>query len=100
MINFAQPDTIVETAINKQGDLTVYEKLENQMLVLRSAQAIGCSIVNIGPEDLINGIHHLVLGLMWQIIRVGRIDQVNFEINYVCPTIELRDLKMFYLFSS
>ena len=50
--------------------LTVYTIIENQTLVLNSAMAIGCNIVNIGPEDLIDGKPHLVLGLIWQIIRV------------------------------
>lgn len=70
MINFAQPDTIHEKAINK-GNLSVYQILENQTLALRSAQSIGCNIINIGPEDLRDGKEHLVLGLMWQIIRVS-----------------------------
>lgn len=50
--------------------LTVYTIHENQTLVLNSAMAIGCNIVNIGAEDLIEGKPHLVLGLLWQIIRV------------------------------
>ncbi|ESO00625.1 hypothetical protein HELRODRAFT_82785 [Helobdella robusta] len=81
MINFSQPDTIIETAINKHQELTVYQKLENQMLVLRSAQAIGCSIINIGPEDLCAGRHHLVLGLIWQIIRIGLLADINLQTN-------------------
>ena len=43
---------------------------ENLTLVLNSAMAIGCNIVNIGAEDLIDAKPHLVLGLLWQIIRV------------------------------
>jgi len=43
---------------------------ENLTLALTSSQAIGCNIVNIGPEDLQAGKPHLVLGILWQIIRV------------------------------
>ena len=71
MINKSQPDTIDERTINKGGKLSIYQKHENLPLALNSAQSIGCNIVNIGPEDLQQGKPHLVLGLLWQIIRVS-----------------------------
>ena len=42
---------------------------ENLTLALTSAQSIGCNIVNIDANDLTKGTPHLVLGLLWQIIR-------------------------------
>lgn len=33
--------------------------------------AIGCNIVNIGAQDLIECKPHLVLGILWQVIRVS-----------------------------
>ena len=71
MINKSQPDTIDERTINK-GKMSIYQKHENLTLALNSAQSIGCNIVNIGPEDLQQGKPHLVLGLLWQIIRVSK----------------------------
>ena len=68
-INWAVANTIDERVMNTKK-LTVYTIHENQTLVLNSAVAIGCNIVNIGAEDLIEGKPHLVLGLLWQIIRV------------------------------
>ena len=70
LINLSQPDTVDERAINRGAKLSIYQMHENLTLALNSAQAIGCNIVNIGPEDLHAGKEHLVLGLMWQIIRV------------------------------
>jgi len=70
LINLAQPGTVDERAINRAAKLSIYQMHENLTLALGSAQAIGCNIVNIGPEDLHAGKEHLVLGLMWQIIRV------------------------------
>ena len=52
-------------------NLTVYTMHENLTLALYSAQSIGCNIVNIDAHDLSKGKPHLVLGLLWQIIRVG-----------------------------
>ena len=73
LINLSAPDTVDERAINikPEDKLNIYLKQENQILALNSASAIGCYIVNIGPEDLTNGTQHLVLGLIWQIIRVS-----------------------------
>lgn len=70
LINWAVPGTVDERAINKKK-LNVYNIHENQTLVLNSAMAIGCNIVNIGAQDLIEGKPHLVLGLLWQVIRVS-----------------------------
>jgi len=58
--------------INKTK-LDVYRKTENLLLAINSARAIGCSVVNIGAGDLLEGKPHLVLGLLWQIIRVSSI---------------------------
>lgn len=69
VINHSCPDTIDERAINKKN-LTLYTKLENLTLALGSSQSIGCNIVNIDAHDLAKGKPHLVLGLLWQIIRV------------------------------
>ncbi len=69
MINKSQPGTIDERTINK-GKLSIYQIHENLTLALNSAQSIGCNIINIGAEDLETGKPHLVLGLLWQIIRV------------------------------
>ncbi|XP_014672031.1 PREDICTED: fimbrin-like [Priapulus caudatus] len=69
LVNHSMPGTVDERAINKRS-LNVYRRRENLTLALNSAQAIGCNTVNIGPEDLEAGTAHLVLGLVWQVIRV------------------------------
>ncbi|CAG7726586.1 unnamed protein product [Allacma fusca] len=78
IINHSCPDTIDERAINKKN-LTLYTRHENLILALNSAQAIGCNIINIDGNDLILGKPHLVLGLLWQIIRIGLFSQINLE---------------------
>lgn len=70
IINHSCADTIDERAINKKN-LTVYTKHENLTLALNSSQAIGCNVINIDAHDLAKGKPHLVLGLLWQIIRVS-----------------------------
>uniref|UniRef100_A0A3P8ZHY1 Plastin-3 n=1 Tax=Esox lucius TaxID=8010 RepID=A0A3P8ZHY1_ESOLU len=70
MINLSVPDTIDERTINKKK-LTPFTIQENLNLALNSASAIGCHVVNIGAQDLREGKPHLVLGLLWQIIKIG-----------------------------
>ncbi|CAL4125527.1 unnamed protein product [Meganyctiphanes norvegica] len=78
VINHSCPDTIDERAINKRN-LSVYTKHENLTLALSSASAIGCNVVNIDAHDLSKGKPHLVLGLLWQIIRIGLFNQITLE---------------------
>lgn len=78
IINHSCPDTIDERAINKKN-LTVYTKFENLTLALVSSQAIGCNIVNIDAHDLAKGKPHLVLGLLWQIIRIGLFSHITLD---------------------
>lgn len=78
IINHSCPDTIDERAINMKN-LSLYTKHENLTLALYSAQSIGCNIVNIDAHDLSKGKPHLVLGLLWQIIRIGLFNQITLE---------------------
>ncbi|OXU28618.1 hypothetical protein TSAR_010923 [Trichomalopsis sarcophagae] len=78
IINHSCPDTIDERTINKKN-LTLYRMHENLTLALSSSQSIGCNIVNIDAHDLTKGSPHLVLGLLWQIIRIGLFNQITLE---------------------
>lgn len=72
----AVPETIDERAINKKH-LNPYTRIENLILALNSARAIGVNIVNIDADDIIKGKQHLVLGLLWQIIRIGLFREIS-----------------------
>ncbi|XP_075720111.1 plastin-1 [Rhinoderma darwinii] len=80
MINLSQPDTIDERAINTTK-LTPFTVSENINLALNSASAIGCTVVNIGAQDLKEGKPHLVLGLLWQIIKAGLFADIEISKN-------------------
>jgi len=51
----AVPRTIDERAINTKRLLNPWERNENHTLCLNSAKAIGCTVVNIGTQDFIEG---------------------------------------------
>lgn len=49
------PGTIDERAINTKRVINPWERNENHTLCLNSAKAIGCTVVNIGTQDLVEG---------------------------------------------
>nr|XP_043628042.1 fimbrin-1-like [Erigeron canadensis] len=79
LINVAVPNTIDERAINTKRILNPWERNENHTLCLNSAKAIGCTVVNIGTQDLVEGRPHLVLGLISQIIKIQLLADLNLR---------------------
>uniref|UniRef100_H2ZFT5 Uncharacterized protein n=1 Tax=Ciona savignyi TaxID=51511 RepID=H2ZFT5_CIOSA len=80
MINHSVPETIDERTINKKN-LNIYKEQENVNLALNSASAIGCSIINIGVFDITEAKEHLILGLLWQVIRIGLFAKIDLKHN-------------------
>ena len=76
LINAAVPDTIDERVLNK-APMNPFQMTENNNVVINSAKAIGCSVVNIGSQDLIEAREHLVLGLVWQVIKIGLFSKIS-----------------------
>ncbi|KAA8550542.1 hypothetical protein F0562_002226 [Nyssa sinensis] len=79
LINVAVPGTIDERAINTKRVLNPWERNENHTLCLNSAKAIGCTVVNIGTQDFIEGRRHLVLGMISQIIKIQLLADLNLK---------------------
>ncbi|KAI4354181.1 hypothetical protein L6164_003073 [Bauhinia variegata] len=79
LINVAVPGTIDERAINTKRLLNPWERNENHTLCLNSAKAIGCTVVNIGTQDFVEGRRHLVLGLISQIIKIQLLADLNLK---------------------
>ncbi|KAF5728437.1 hypothetical protein HS088_TW21G00584 [Tripterygium wilfordii] len=79
LINVAVPGTIDERAINVKRVINLWERNENHTLCLNSAKAIGCTVVNIGTQDLVEGRPYLVLGLISQIIKIQLLADLNLR---------------------
>ncbi|KAI4378254.1 hypothetical protein MLD38_015758 [Melastoma candidum] len=81
LINVAVPGTIDERAINMKAVLNPWERNENHTLGLNSAKAIGCTVVNIGTQDLVEveSRPHLLLGLISQIIKIQLLADLNLK---------------------
>lgn len=83
LINDSVPDTIDTRVLNLPGQrrkvLNNFQMSENANIVINSAKAIGCVVVNVHSEDIIDGKEHLILGLIWQIIRRGLLSKVDIK---------------------
>ncbi|KAF0551543.1 Fimbrin [Gigaspora margarita] len=82
LINDSVPDTIDERVLNipnKGKKINKFQMTENNNLVIFSAKGIGCNVVNIGSVDLIEGREHLILGLIWQIIKIGLLNKIDIK---------------------
>jgi len=79
LINDAVPDTIDVRVVNNKEKMTPFQCTENLNLVINSAKGIGCSVVNIGAGDIMNGTEHLILGMIWQIIRIGLLSSISLQ---------------------
>ncbi|KAJ5888815.1 hypothetical protein N7495_008856 [Penicillium taxi] len=85
LINDSVPDTIDDRVLNKAGKkikvLNAFHMTENNNIVINSAKAIGCSVVNIGSGDIIEVREHLILGLIWQVIRRGLLGKIDIKLH-------------------
>ncbi|KAJ3099745.1 hypothetical protein HDU97_002771 [Phlyctochytrium planicorne] len=79
LINDSVPNTIDERVLNVSKKLNAFQMTENNNVVVNSAKAIGCSVVNIGSQDLMEGREHLILGLIWQIIKIGLSAKIDIK---------------------
>jgi len=65
--------------LGRSHPLSVFEVTENLNLAINAAVAIGCRVVNIGSGDIMMGSPHLVLGLLWQVVKVSIMQSLNLK---------------------
>ncbi|CAM9433997.1 unnamed protein product, partial [Sphacelaria rigidula] len=86
LINLAEFDTIDTRALNvasaKKPNLSIFQKIENMNLALNAAKSIGCVVTNVNAKDIIDGNSILILGLIWQIIRIQLLSSISLT---SCP---------------
>lgn len=84
LINDSVPDTIDERVLNRPKGakkLNAFQMTENNNIVIESAKGIGCSVVNIGAGDIAEVREHLILGLIWQVIRRGLLGKIDIKLH-------------------
>eukprot|EP00302_Diacronema_sp_CCMP2436_P027867 CAMPEP_0179944302 /NCGR_PEP_ID=MMETSP0983-20121128/18911_1 /TAXON_ID=483367 /ORGANISM="non described non described, Strain CCMP 2436" /LENGTH=911 /DNA_ID=CAMNT_0021852329 /DNA_START=66 /DNA_END=2801 /DNA_ORIENTATION=+ len=92
LVNLAQADAIDERAINtarrlalrvgsSATSLSLFQTTENHNLAISAARAVGCHVINIGASDLMEGTPHLLLGLVWQLVKMALLSSVNLQVH-------------------
>ncbi|CAM9254077.1 unnamed protein product [Chrysoparadoxa australica] len=86
LINLAEFDTIDIRALNlpseRKPNLSIFQMIENMNLALNAAKGIGCVVTNVNAKDIIDGNPILILGLVWQIIRIQLLSSISLT---SCP---------------
>ena len=80
MINLAEPETVDERVINLAPP-NRFLVTENLNLGLNAAKSIGLTVVNIGANDIIEARPHLILGLVWQLVKKALLSKINLKEN-------------------
>jgi plastin-3 len=81
MINLAAPDTIDERVLNKGKNISIFKRHENLTLAIKSAQAIGCTVIGMDSHNLQSseGKRWMVMGLVWQVIKMFLFNQITIS---------------------
>jgi len=78
LVNVAVAETIDDRVVNV-NPRNPFHVTENHNLALNACKSIGVKVVNIGSQDLIEGRPHLILGLIWQIVKCALLSTVNLK---------------------
>jgi hypothetical protein len=73
LIETITPGTVPKINEDPKNKFEVNENLDK---AIEGSKKIGCNIVNIGPIDISEGAKHLILGILWQLVRVGLLKNV------------------------
>ena len=78
LINLAEAEAIDARVVNL-NPRNKFHITENLNLAINAAKAIGLKVVNIGSGDIEEGRPHLVLGLIWQIVKMTLLANINLK---------------------
>jgi plastin-1 len=78
LLNAIKPGTVNEKMICRKTTPNIYEKTQNHVLAIEGLKRLSPhEVVNIGPNDLLNGTKHLILAFVWQAIKCGLLSKLN-----------------------
>lgn len=79
MVLLANKDGLHLKAVNTKQPLNIFRMKENLNLAIQSCKGIGCVVISIDAETIIKGTEHLILGLVWQIIRIQMLGKIDLK---------------------
>lgn len=69
--------TVDKSKLNTPGAKDAWEIAQNNNAMLAAAKKLGCKVVGIGAEDIVGKNDHLILAVVWQMIRAHLMKSVN-----------------------
>jgi len=79
LVNSAVLGTIDESKINRKANLNIFQKTENVNIAIAGAKKIGCILVNMNPQLIFDKREHIILGFIWQLMRIKYVSKVNVK---------------------
>ncbi|CAI2361824.1 unnamed protein product [Moneuplotes crassus] len=79
LVNIAVEGTIDERVLNIKDDLNIFQIKENLSLAISSIAGIGLKVIGIDAELIMKHSENLILGLLWQLIRVILVKDINLK---------------------
>lgn len=79
LINFVAPNSIDEHHMNTGNSLNEHMKLENLNIAIQAASKIGCQMVNITAEEVMDGKAIPTMSFFWQLIRVELLNNITIR---------------------
>jgi plastin-1 len=70
IVNAGAANTIDVRALNMKKNLNIYQVKENLNLALNACKGVGLRIPGINPQAFIEKKPHLILAVLWQVIRL------------------------------
>lgn len=80
LVNEVAPNTIPMESINLGSSLNVFQKTENINLAIDSAKSIGCAVMNVHASSILEGKHHIIMGLLWQLTKASLLKGINIKV--------------------
>lgn len=79
LVNIINPGTVDERVLNTKSNMTVFHIKENLNLALASIKSIGCKVIGIDAELIMKHTQNIILGLLWQIIKIILVKDINLK---------------------
>ena len=85
LIMVIDPECIDQRAVNTGKNLNAYQVNENLKLGFSACKgSLGLKLIGVGPSDFIQKVPHLILGVVWRVIRQIAVQKIHL---IDCPEI-------------
>jgi len=75
----ADEESVDARALNRKKNMNVYEIRENLKLGISACKGLGMKMVGVDPKDFIDKTPHLILAVVWQVIRAVNTKAISLK---------------------